>query len=95
MRELEIGGRCLRIEEEWAWDNEAGAVVWDAALVLSHYLSGEAIGIASRVGAWQLCRCRRINPTSSSPSLVDTSPCAIPRNFGMQHIQSWCAAGAS
>lgn len=48
MREIEISGRCLQIEEEWAWDNEAGAVVWDAALVLSHYLAGQLISVGSR-----------------------------------------------
>ena len=39
MREVEIGeGRSIKVEEQWELENDAGAVVWDAALVLSHFL---------------------------------------------------------
>lgn len=36
-RELDINGRQLVIDEHTEMENEAGAVVWDAALVLLQY----------------------------------------------------------
>ena len=39
MREVELDDdRVIRVEELWELENDAGAVVWDAALVLSHFL---------------------------------------------------------
>lgn len=39
MREIELqGGATLHVSEAHELDNEAGAVVWDAALCLAHYL---------------------------------------------------------
>lgn len=39
MREIEISNdTVIKVEEQWELDNDAGAVVWDAALVLSHFL---------------------------------------------------------
>ena len=39
MREVELDDdRVVRVEEQWELENDAGAVVWDAALVLSHFL---------------------------------------------------------
>lgn len=42
MREIELcGGRiALRVAEAHHLPNEAGAVVWDAALCLAHFLEG-------------------------------------------------------
>lgn len=37
-RVLEVNGRDLVIYEHTEMENEAGAVVWDAALVLLNYL---------------------------------------------------------
>ncbi|KAL4442975.1 hypothetical protein ABPG77_008466 [Micractinium sp. CCAP 211/92] len=67
MRELEIGGRCLHIEEEWAWHNEAGAVVWDAALVLSHYIAVHQ----------ELVRGRRVLELGSGPGAVGCTAAAL------------------
>lgn len=36
-REINVNDSILRIYEHTDLDNEAGAVVWDAALVLLHY----------------------------------------------------------
>lgn len=39
MREVVLGeGRSIKVEEQWELENDAGAVVWDAALVLSYFL---------------------------------------------------------
>lgn len=42
MREIELqGGRTLHVSEAHHLPDEAGAVVWDAALCLTHYLRRE------------------------------------------------------
>lgn len=41
-RKLEIGGRTLTISEATQLENDAGAVVWDSALVLAHYFEHQA-----------------------------------------------------
>ncbi|GAX73805.1 hypothetical protein CEUSTIGMA_g1256.t1 [Chlamydomonas eustigma] len=39
MREIQISvSVVVKVEEQWELENDAGAVVWDAALVLSHFL---------------------------------------------------------
>jgi hypothetical protein len=39
MREVEIDpDTIIKVEEQWELENDAGAVVWDAALVLSYFL---------------------------------------------------------
>ena len=54
MREVEIDpDRSVRVEEQWELDNDAGAVVWDAALVLSHFLvhsQGEFSDVMRSIG---------------------------------------------
>ena len=37
--QVEVSESCsVKAEEQWGLENDAGAVVWDAALVLSHFL---------------------------------------------------------
>ena len=38
-RELDINGQALTVFEHTELENEAGAVVWDAALVLLNYFT--------------------------------------------------------
>eukprot|EP00955_Chlamydomonas_euryale_P115981 366390-Chlamydomonas_euryale.AAC.30 len=39
MREILLpDGREIKVQEQFQLENEAGAVVWDAALVLAHFL---------------------------------------------------------
>ncbi|KAL4457701.1 hypothetical protein ABPG75_012566 [Micractinium tetrahymenae] len=75
MRELEIDGHRLNIEEEWAWDNEAGAVVWDAALVLAYYLSARP----------ELVRGRRVLELGTGPGAANglsSIATAVPLRWG-------------
>ena len=48
-REVDVNGQALTVYEHTELENEAGAVVWDAALVLLHYFAtGEFLkGMAS------------------------------------------------
>lgn len=41
-REIEIAGKAVEITENAALENDAGAVVWDCALVLAHYFDYQA-----------------------------------------------------
>lgn len=50
MREIELQGRILHVAEAHHLADEAGAVVWDAALCLAHYLQRACV-IAGRAAS--------------------------------------------
>ena len=52
VRTLDVRGQALHIEEGTELENEAGAVLWDAGLVLIGYLCHREQGRLQRVQCW-------------------------------------------